>query len=174
MTTGNDSKLPLIYTNTKSLQCNDIQLSKKLGNIEPLPLGERYPQLRKAVNTGYPHVKECIEHYGACSGCCPTCYKLKCVVCGQEFWAKRPDRKYCCYRCTNDAAIIRRRNWRKKQRNKICLFCRHPFTAQTRKAKFCCLAHRVAYFRQSKRNDSNLVLNDTRADIVTPKESEQP
>lgn len=127
---SNDSKLSSIEHNLKPLQCNESPLAKYLGNIEPLPLGQRYPQLKHITNSKHAYVT------------------VTCVFCGSQFKATMYRRKYCSYRCKNDAWIIRRREYAKQKRNKVCQFCKTPFKAKSAKAKFCCLKHRVANFRK--------------------------
>lgn len=124
--------------------CNVIRLLKIESNLKSLTLGERYPHLRQVINTAVPDPK--FEGF-------PACHRLKCIVCNQEFWAKSTKRNTCSYRCSVDLGIIRRREKREKARNKICLFCKQPFTARSKKALFCCLKHRVSFFRQQKRKE---------------------
>lgn len=118
-----------------------IQLNQR--NSESLPFRHDYHGSASPCNSACPD-----------SFLGPGCHKLSCVVCGQEFWALRPDRRYCSGNCCKKAAKMRVKNRRRLARNKICLFCEQPFVAKSGKARFCSLSHRVAYFRARKRNDS--------------------
>lgn len=131
--------------------------------VKPLPFEHNYLNSRSPCNSAIPDQE--FEGF-------PACHRLKCVVCGQEFWAKRPDRKYCSYRCNHKAAQNRERKKRQQQRFKKCLVCNQSFQAKSAKAVFCSLRHRVAYFRQRKRNDSKLRLNDHMVETVTNQSEE--
>jgi hypothetical protein len=152
-----------------TVQSNDSKLSSNDLNGEPLPLGKRFPHLKSVFNTAKP---EDYEHSLKLFGCEYCNYKKECEFCGEIFYSKSSKRKYCSYRCGNDAWIIRRREYNKQKRNKVCLFCKTSFTAKSRKAIFCCSAHRVAFFRQQKkRNDSKLVSNETNLQPLQQKEA---
>lgn len=92
-------------------------------------------------------------------------YELICQFCGKTFNGFFIRRKYCSYRCRNDAHIKRRKYLNTLNRNKHCLFCGLFFVAKSKKAKFCCLKHRVAYFRkvqQHTKEKSLPISNDTK------------
>jgi protein-arginine kinase activator protein McsA len=73
---------------------------------------------------------------------------LDCWHCGKEFASFSPLRRYCCYRCGNDAYIERRRQRRKEDREGLaCQNCSRPFDAKRRDAKFCSNACRQAAHR---------------------------
>ena len=140
---SNDSKLPSNEGNLKALPLL----------YEHIPLGKRWPQLKHIENTANPEEHDSDLKFW---GYEYLNYKKRCDFCGETFYSKSSRRKYCSYRCTLDAYTVRRRQYRKAKRNKVCLFCKAPFVAKSRKAQFCSLKHRVAYFRQSRRNDSPL------------------
>lgn len=82
---------------------------------------------------------------------CPgsRCYKISCRHCGKEFFAQRPDARYCSYRCTNDAYIQRRRARRAASRQKKCATCGTGFVAQRKDAKYCNNACKQKAYRKS-------------------------
>ncbi len=171
---SNDSKLVSIDTSIKSLPdlswldaweeeqfkkkdtclridyCNAVRLGSIEHSLKSFPtLGERYPQLRIVQNSANPEdYEKNLEFWGYES----LNFKKNCSVCGNLFYSKSRRRLYCSYRCSVDAGIIRRREHVKQRRNKVCLFCKTRFQAKSNKARFCSLKHRVAYFRQRKRN----------------------
>ena len=94
-------------------------------------------------------------------------HKLTCWHCGETFIAKCISRRYCSYRCRNDASIERRRAYRKLARKKICGYCGKEFQARRRDAKFCCGSHRVLACLKRKREMLEKV-------IGTVSKSEEP
>jgi hypothetical protein len=140
---SNDLTLGLINTTLKPLQCNDSTLPKILANPESLPLSiplsyDSHASHYKPYNSACPDL-EYVNRSG--------CWLRGCVVCGQRFYARRPDRLYCSYPCQHTAAKHRLKLKRKLSREKKCVFCSCSFTAKSAKARFCSLKHRVAYFR---------------------------
>ncbi len=69
--------------------------------------------------------------------------KLTCKHCGEVFYAHKYRARYCSYRCANDAFIARRKMRREKAREKVCAYCKQPFKAKRKDAKYCCESHRV-------------------------------
>ena len=90
-------------------------------------------------------------------------YELRCHYCEKVFRSYSFRRFYCSTSCQHSTWKLRRRERARQRRNKVCLFCKLPFTAKSSKARFCSLKHRVAYFRLKKRNDSTLGSIDTTA-----------
>jgi len=80
------------------------------------------------------------------------CHFFSCRHCKKEFKSFSITRRYCSYRCVNDAYIARRKVWREYKREKKCLFCSKDFKAKRRDAKYCCSSHRVmACLRRKKK-----------------------
>lgn len=79
-------------------------------------------------------------------------YKKECEYCGETFYAFYPLRKYCSYRCKNDAYIERRKERKKKARKKTCEYCGKEFQAGRVDAKYCSSKCRVYAWRD--RNDN--------------------
>lgn len=77
-------------------------------------------------------------------------YKLTCQHCDYVFYAKRPDAKWCSYRCRNDAYIIQRKERREQQRFKTCVVCKIEFKAKRKDAKYCSPACRQKEHRTKK------------------------
>lgn len=136
---------------------NDSRLGNVWRNRKPLPLGVRFPHLKRVRHTANP---ESHDETVRILGREYANYRKQCMFCGEVFYAKSPKRKYCSYRCTNDAYITRRRERNKLKRRKVCLFCKTPFTAKSLKARFCSPKCRVAHFRKRKRYDSKLVSSE--------------
>ena len=78
-------------------------------------------------------------------------YKRECLHCGTTFYARYPLRRYCSYRCRNDAWIQRRKQYREMARLKVCEYCGEEFKAKRKDAKYCSDSHRVLAFL--KRNN---------------------
>lgn len=108
----------------------------------------------------------------------PGCYQVNCFLCGKVFYARRPEARYCSYRCTNDANIARRRDRRKQARNKYCAYCKKAFTAKRRDAKYCSPACRQASYRQYVTNTGSVYISTTvsrnRLPDITPGEHITP
>jgi hypothetical protein len=108
------------------------------------------------------------SHYKPYNSACPDleyfnmsgCWLRSCVVCGQQFYARRPDRLYCCYPCQHEACKQRLKLKRKLSREKKCLLCGCSFTAKSAKARFCSLKHRVAYFRRVHNLHNIVIVTD--------------
>ncbi|MBG9940590.1 hypothetical protein ABD77_00790 [Brevibacillus formosus] len=77
------------------------------------------------------------------------CYRRNCHHCSVEFFAQRPEARYCSYRCTNDAYIKRRKLRREENREKKCVACGVDFTAKRNDAKYCCGACKQKAYRKN-------------------------
>jgi endogenous inhibitor of DNA gyrase (YacG/DUF329 family) len=75
-------------------------------------------------------------------------YKIKCWVCGKEFYSYSPHARYCSYRCKNDANIRYRAFRCLIAREKICAYCNKRFTAKRKDAKYCSKACKQASYRR--------------------------
>ena len=138
--------------------CNETGIGAIDTKSESLPFEHDYTRRHGPSNSACPNMT-----YFNVQGC----WLLKCVICGQQFYARRPDRKYCSRTCNHSAAKQRLAIQRKLKRQKTCFFCGCSFEAKSAKACFCSLKHRVAYFRSKKRNDSNLRVNKHKVETVT-------
>lgn len=74
-------------------------------------------------------------------------YVLQCHRCGEDFRAIYPTGKWCSYRCSNDAYIDRRREWRREARILNCGQCGVRFNAKRRDASFCSPACKQRAYR---------------------------
>jgi len=83
-------------------------------------------------------------------------HKLKCLRCGNTFFAKRNTAKYCCYRCKNDAQIELRRKRNISTRNKRCTQCGNLFAAKRKDTVFCSSACKQKWYRQRHVTDKGL------------------
>ena len=88
------------------------------------------------------------EQYGEGNGC----YKRQCSNCGKMFYARRPEAKYCSYRCCNDFHIGQRTARKYIQRLKTCLTCGKLFRGKKVDAKYCSAACKQVAYRKSKIN----------------------
>gem|GEM_PF-4030768 len=43
------------------------------------------------------------------------------------------------------------------QRERLCIYCFKPFSAKSLKARYCCPAHRIEYFRRRKRQENHRI-----------------
>ena len=75
-------------------------------------------------------------------------YRRPCATCGRQFYARRPEAKWCSYRCRNDGYIQRRRERAAQARQKVCLTCKAAFTATRRDSRFCGPACKQAAYRK--------------------------
>jgi hypothetical protein len=64
-------------------------------------------------------------------------YKINCHTCGKVFYCRRPEGKYCSYRCRNDGYIARRKIRNLKKRQKVCTVCGVSFTAKRKDTLYC-------------------------------------
>lgn len=78
-------------------------------------------------------------------------YKRRCWNCGKTFYSFYPSRRYCSYRCRDEAYVERRRKRREASREKVCLYCGEPFKAKRRDAKYCSDSCRVLAYRKRKK-----------------------
>jgi hypothetical protein len=78
-------------------------------------------------------------------------YNRKCWYCGKVFYSFYPLRRYCSYRCRNNAYVDRRKKKREIKREKICLHCGQLFKAKRRDAKYCSGGCRVQAHRDRER-----------------------
>ena len=81
-------------------------------------------------------------------------YKRACWQCSKEFYAMRPESRYCSYRCTNDSYISKRKKLREISRQKVCGQCGVEFQARRNDAKYCSTACKQAAYR--KRNVTDI------------------
>jgi hypothetical protein len=103
------------------------------GLIKKLSWEEKQAERKKE----YEHVME-VFGYPRCN------HKHKCWHCGREFYSTSSKSRYCCYRCTNDAYIKRRKERKEKiRRHRICLYCNKEFSAKRAHTKYCSESHRV-------------------------------
>ncbi|KXA94715.1 hypothetical protein AKJ36_02335 [candidate division MSBL1 archaeon SCGC-AAA259I07] len=100
--------------------------------------------LRKDSDGYVPRTEEDYERRSDISG---GPYKKECAFCGEMFYAYYPTRKYCSYRCKNDAYIERRRQRKKEARKKTCQYCGEEFQAGRVDAKYCSSKCRVYAWR---------------------------
>lgn len=70
-------------------------------------------------------------------------YKRECDHCGKTFYAFSDRRRYCSYRCKNDAYIKLEKQRRQMARNKVCEYCGEKFVAKRKDTKYCSPSHRV-------------------------------
>jgi hypothetical protein len=66
-----------------------------------------------------------------------ACYKIICRSCGKTFFRRRPDARYCSYRCTNDSYMLRRKQRKEIEREKRCPICRNQFHAKRKDTLYC-------------------------------------
>ena len=64
-------------------------------------------------------------------------YKKYCVICNKEFYCRRPEGKYCSYRCRNDAYIQNRRLRKQIEKQRICVVCGVSFIAKRKDTLYC-------------------------------------
>lgn len=77
-------------------------------------------------------------------------YKKKCVVCGTEFYAERPEAKYCSGGCSTNAYLTRRKEKKNIERDKICPMCGIGFHAKRKDSLYCSPACKQKAYRQNK------------------------
>lgn len=70
-----------------------------------------------------------------------------CAYCGDEI-PNAFRRKYCSYRCANDAYIARRREKQEAAREKVCAVCGERFNAKRKDAVYCSSACKQKAYRQ--------------------------
>jgi len=75
-------------------------------------------------------------------------YKINCVVCNKEFYCKRPEGKYCSYRCRNDAYIQNRRLRKQIEKQKSCVVCGVSFLAKRKDSLYCSAKCKQQIYRE--------------------------
>jgi|GEM_PF-2328456 len=76
-------------------------------------------------------------------------YKRYCVVCNKEFYCRRPEGKYCSYRCCNDAYIQNRRLRKQIEKQKTCVVCGVSFQAKRKDTLYCSAKCKQKKYRES-------------------------
>jgi hypothetical protein len=106
--------------------------------MNPATILASVPQSPFAHGIKTPAAQKAMASFWRFCGCnTPGCYKIKCWHCRRIFYAKSPFARYCRYRCTNDAFIIRRRKYRAIRTIKRCGHCRKKLTAKRSDALYC-------------------------------------
>jgi len=88
-------------------------------------------------------------------------YRIFCVVCGKEFYCRRPEGKYCSYRCRNDAYIQRRREIKQIEKEKTCVVCGIFFLAKRKDTLYCSPKCKQKKFRERVTDKSCAYLSRT-------------
>ena len=83
-------------------------------------------------------------------------FKITCSYCGSDFYASNRMQKYCCYRCTNDAYIKRRKERKALEKQKVCVMCGKDFEAKKKDAVYCSNACKQKAYRQKSVTDYGL------------------
>ena len=78
-------------------------------------------------------------------------YMLSCWYCKAKFLSYSKVRRYCSYRCNNDAYIEKRKLRQRKLRQKTCAYCGKAFEAKRRDAEYCSVNHRVLAYMKRRR-----------------------
>ena len=83
-----------------------------------------------------------------------TCYsgilKVYCAYCWGTFYTRNSKRKYCSYRCVNDAYMERRKERKQAERRKICRVCGKHFTGKSKATIYCSDACKQKAYRQRR------------------------
>jgi predicted nucleic acid-binding Zn ribbon protein len=74
-------------------------------------------------------------------------YKIQCRICGKEFFARRPEAKYCSGECDETGAILRRRERARALRQKTCRCCKKPFEGKRKDSEYCSHKCKQAAYR---------------------------
>lgn len=80
-------------------------------------------------------------------------YKLTCHHCGSIFYSVSKRAKYCCYRCSNDNYIAKRKERKALEKQKVCVVCNKPFVAKKKDAMYCSNACKQKAYRHRKVTD---------------------
>lgn len=76
--------------------------------------------------------------------------KVPCAYCGDPFYTKNTNRKYCSSRCANDAYMARRKASKQIEREKICRICGKHFTGKSKATIYCSDACKQKAYRQRR------------------------
>lgn len=76
--------------------------------------------------------------------------KVPCAYCGDPFYTKNTNRKYCSSRCANDAYMARRKASKQIEREKVCRICGKHFTGKSKATIYCSDACKQKAYRQRR------------------------